>query len=64
MEPEEFHSYFCPSCGEKNETLVEPTAGFRQTFVEDCAVCCQANVLTVRIDQETGAVAIDAEPEA
>jgi len=36
----------CACCGELNETFVDPTAGNRQEFVEDCRVCCRPNVIT------------------
>ncbi|MBI3578740.1 MAG: CPXCG motif-containing cysteine-rich protein [Ignavibacteriales bacterium] len=56
-------TYFCAYCGEGNETSVEVSAGNRQSYVEDCAVCCRPNVLTISIDGETGAITIDAEFE-
>lgn len=30
----------CPSCGEPVTLVVDVTAGRRQTYVEDCWVCC------------------------
>lgn len=30
----------CPSCGESVTLVVDVTAGRRQTYVEDCWVCC------------------------
>ena len=33
--------YTCPSCNEENAVGVDPTAGRRQRFVEDCPVCCK-----------------------
>jgi len=41
--------YPCPWCGEPNETLVDPTGGEKQEYVEDCAVCCRPATITVRI---------------
>jgi hypothetical protein len=32
------------------ETAVDESAGSKQQYVEDCQVCCQPNVLTVRRD--------------
>jgi hypothetical protein len=43
-------SYACPSCGEENALGVDPSAGGRQTLVEDCPVCCRPLVFLVRID--------------
>jgi hypothetical protein len=56
-------AYRCAVCGEENETLVDPSAGMVQTYVEDCAVCCRPNVLHVRIDESTGAVSLESEFE-
>lgn len=52
--------YGCAHCGELNETLIDPTAGMKQSFVEDCAVCCHPNVLTVQVEPSTGTVVIEA----
>jgi hypothetical protein len=38
----------CAGCGEWIETTVDESAGSKQQYVEDCQVCCQPNVLTVR----------------
>jgi hypothetical protein len=35
----------------------------RQTYVEDCAVCCRPQVLTILIDEASGFVAVQAEFE-
>ncbi len=40
----------CASCGEWNETSVDESAGRRQSYVEDCQVCCKPNVLRVEYD--------------
>jgi transposase-like protein len=32
-------SYVCPYCGQENHVGVDPTAGSRQRFTEDCPVC-------------------------
>jgi hypothetical protein len=45
----------CAGCGEWNNTSVDPSAGRRQQYVEDCQVCCKANVLRI--------VVVDAEHE-
>ena len=37
----------CAGCGEWNETVVDPSAGVRQLYVEDCQVCCKPNVLRI-----------------
>jgi Cysteine-rich CPXCG len=53
----------CPSCGESNETLVDPTGGEKQEFVEDCAVCCNPVVISVRMDAE-GLITLAVEAES
>ena len=40
-------TYECAFCGEENEMLVDPSGGRRQTFTEDCAVCCRPNLITL-----------------
>ncbi|MBV8436195.1 MAG: CPXCG motif-containing cysteine-rich protein [Silvibacterium sp.] len=42
----------CAGCGEWNETVVDESAGLRQSYVEDCQVCCKPNVLDIRWDRE------------
>jgi hypothetical protein len=44
--------YECAFCGEENEVLVDPGGGRRQTFTEDCAVCCRPNLITLSIDED------------
>ena len=63
MNAADYYTYSCASCGEENETLVDPSSGPRQSYVEDCAVCCRPNVITVIIDRETQDVAVEAEAE-
>jgi hypothetical protein len=50
--------YSCPWCGETNETLVDPTGGNSQDYVEDCAVCCRPSTISVRIDGGGGPVLV------
>jgi hypothetical protein len=40
----------CAGCGEWNATNVDESAGRRQSYVEDCQVCCKPNVLRVEYD--------------
>jgi hypothetical protein len=53
----------CASCGEWNETSVDEFAGSRQTYVEDCQVCCKPNVLHIEYDRSAGEFTIKAELE-
>jgi hypothetical protein len=39
--------YACAFCGEENEVFPDQTGGRRQTFTEDCAVCCRPNLITL-----------------
>ena len=44
--------YGCAFCGEDNEVFVDPGGGWRQSFTEDCAVCCRPNLLTLTVDDD------------
>jgi len=45
-------TYGCAFCGEENEVTVDPSAGRRQTFTEDCTVCCRPNLITLALDDD------------
>ena len=51
----------CASCGEWNSTTVDESAGRRQSYVEDCQVCCKPNVLRVEYDNSSQEFFITAE---
>ena len=40
-------TYSCAFCGEENDVLADPSGGRRQTFTEDCTVCCRPNLITL-----------------
>lgn len=42
----------CPYCGEMNELEIDPSAGKRQSYTEDCQVCCRPWVVKVKITQD------------
>jgi cysteine-rich CPXCG protein len=44
--------YGCAFCGEENEVFVDTSGGRRQTFTEDCTVCCRPNLITLIIDDD------------
>jgi len=48
--PESEASYVCGACGEEIVVPVDLAAGEEQEYVEDCPVCCRANVLHVSVD--------------
>jgi hypothetical protein len=54
----------CAGCGEWVETVVDESGGSKQQYVEDCQVCCQPNVLTVRWDSSAAEFVISAELES
>lgn len=49
--------YTCDSCGEEIEIPVDISAGAHQSYVEDCPVCCNPNVIEVTIDEDGVAIA-------
>ena len=54
--------YGCAFCGEENDVFVDPGGGHRQTFTEDCTVCCRPNLITLTIDED-GEVEIEVSQE-
>ena len=59
--PEEA-AYICDACGEEIVIPLDRSAGSDQEYVEDCPVCCRANVIHISID-EHGDASIWAEAE-
>ena len=53
----------CAACGEANETLLDMSGNYQQKYVEDCAVCCRPNLLTIRVDPGTYLVQIENQVE-
>ena len=45
-------TYECAFCGEENEILVDMSGGRRQSFTEDCAVCCRPNLIALVVDED------------
>lgn len=45
-------TYICGSCGEEIVIPIDPSAGGRQEYVEDCPVCCHPNVIHIEIDSD------------
>lgn len=54
----------CAYCGETNATTVDPSAGLRQQYVEDCQVCCRPNLLSIGVDPEDLEATIESEEES
>ncbi len=55
-------SYTCDGCGEEIVIPLDLSQGASQEYVEDCPVCCRANVIHVEIDED-GKASVWAEPE-
>ncbi len=53
----------CAGCGEWNETTVDESAGTSQSYIEDCQVCCQPNLLSIHYDRSSGEFLTSAELE-
>jgi len=45
-------TYDCAFCGEENDLYPDPSGGRRQTFTEDCTVCCRPNLITLTFDED------------
>jgi hypothetical protein len=50
-------SYVCDACGEEIVIPLDISQGFNQEYVEDCPVCCRANVIHIEIDDHGNASA-------
>lgn len=55
-------AYVCDACGQEIVIPLDLSAGERQEYVEDCPVCCHANVIHVEIADD-GEACVWAEPE-
>ncbi len=55
-------SYICDACGETIIIPLDLSEGSTQEYVEDCPVCCRANIIHVQLDQD-GKSSVWAEPE-
>jgi hypothetical protein len=45
-------AYGCAFCGEENEVFADPSGGRRQTFTEDCTVCCRPNLIALSVGDD------------
>jgi hypothetical protein len=55
-------TYRCAFCGEENEIFVDASGERRQTFTEDCAVCCRPNLISLAFEDD-GQVRLDVAQE-
>lgn len=60
--PQDEASYVCDACGEEIVVPLDLSEGSSQTYVEDCPVCCRANIIHVEVDDD-GNTSVHAEPE-
>jgi Cysteine-rich CPXCG len=56
--------YQCAGCGKWNETSVDESAGSKQSYVEDCQVCCKPNLLNIWWERDLAEFVISAELES
>ena len=54
-------SFTCASCGEEIVIPIDLSAGANQEYVEDCPVCCRANVIHVKINDDDASVSAQVE---
>jgi hypothetical protein len=45
-------AYICDACGEEIVIPIDISQGGSQEYVEDCPVCCRANIVHVEIDDD------------
>jgi hypothetical protein len=55
-------SYICDACGEEIVIPLDVAEGSHQQYVEDCPVCCRANIIHVDLDAQ-GNPNVWSEPE-
>jgi hypothetical protein len=41
--------FVCAYCGSVNAVQIDPSAGARQQYTEDCQTCCRPNLLSIEI---------------
>ncbi len=58
---EEAVDYQCAFCGEVSTTFVDVSAGYEQSYVEDCQVCCRPNQFYVTVDRDSLDIEISTE---
>jgi hypothetical protein len=61
--PKDEGAYVCPTCGERIVIPLDPSGGADQTYVEDCPVCCNPNVIHVEFLEEPDPPRVWAESE-
>lgn len=54
--------YVCDGCGEEIVVPIDLSAGKNQDYTEDCPICCQPNMVHVRLEDD-GRSTVWSEPE-
>jgi transposase-like protein len=49
----------CPYCGEEVEIAVDPGGGSRQSYIEDCSVCCSPWMVHVEYSEGEASVSVE-----
>ena len=49
---EEDYEFECPYCCESNSVRLEASGGSKQSFVQDCTVCCKPIQIKVRFQDD------------
>lgn len=62
MQYEEDYEFECPYCGEGLSVHIDRTAGRRQSFTQDCEVCCQPIAIKLVLDSD-GVIEFSADQE-
>lgn len=42
--------FMCAYCGEENDIYIDPQEGDKVDLIQDCRVCCRANLVTARFN--------------
>ncbi len=58
-----YSEFSCAYCGEENTTFIDISGGFQQSYIEDCQVCCQPNILYISIDEDSLEIEISTDIE-
>lgn len=56
---ENYVSYRCAYCGQKNVTEIDISMGFVQEYIDDCQVCCCPNTLKIMFNEISQSLDID-----
>lgn len=55
-------SFTCAYCLRENDTVIDPSGGEYQEYVEDCQICCRPNRLIVTVSPSLEKARIDTHP--